>query len=327
MANPKISFACTLYDRLMPLYLGEVKVEGFDVEFEGSHGVQGVRSIFDRVGAGGGTDVSEMSSSEFISATSAGTSRHVAIPVFVSRVFRSGYTFVNTDRIKTPRDLEGKKIGVPLFTMSAAIAARGHLTDEYGVNFDNVEWVQGGMNHHGSHGSPSAPPMLKKWNITNNQNDNSLSDLLAAGKIDAVLGALIPDCFGTAHNIKRLFPDYRDVELQYYRRTKVFPIMHLVVIKREVHEKHPQLAQAMFTALNASKKMALERFMDVGSLHYMVPWLMRDMEEIKDEFGGDPWPYGVEANRPTLEAVTRWLHVQGLTASKMNVDNLFVPVK
>jgi len=326
MANPKISFTCTLYDRLMPLYLGEAQVEGFDIDFEGSYGWQSVRSIFDRVGAGKGADISEMSSSEYISSTAAGTCQHIALPVFPSRAFRSGYTFVNADKIKHPKDLEGKRIGVPLFTMSAAIMARGHLSDEYGVDFSNVEWVQGAMNETGSHGKPAAPPLIKPTKITNNDSGRSLSDLLVAGEIDAVLGAITPDAFGKDHKIQRLFPDYHDVELQYYRRTRVFPIMHTIVIKRSVHQEHPGLGQALYKAMMKSKRIALERFTDVASLQYMLPWLMRDVEEIQSEFGGDPWPYGLEPNRPTLEALTRYLHEQGLTAKKMDIDTLFIPV-
>ena len=326
MAKPKISFTCTLYDRLLPLYLGEVEVEGFDIGFEGSYGWQSVRSIFDKVGAGKGADISEMSSSEYVSSTAAGTCQHIALPVFPSRAFRSGYTFVNADRIKHPKDLEGKRIGVPLFTMTAAIMARGHLSDEYGVDFSKVEWVQGAMNEAGTHGTPAAPPLIKPTRITNNDSDHSLSDLLMAGEIDAVLGAITPDAFGKDHKIQRLFPDYQAVELQYHRRTRVFPIMHTIVIKRSVHEQHPGLAPALYKALTKSKRIALDRFTDVASLQYMLPWLMRDVEEIHSEFDGDPWPYGLEPNRPTLEALTRYLHEQGLTATKMSVDNLFIPV-
>ena len=326
MAKPKISFTCTLYDRLLPLYLGEVEVEGFDINFEGSYGWQSVRSIFDKVGAGKGADISEMSSSEYVSSTAAGTCQHIALPVFPSRAFRSGYTFVNADRIKHPKDLEGKRIGVPLFTMTAAIMARGHLSDEYGVDFSKVEWVQGAMNEAGTHGKPAAPPLIKPTRITNNDSDHSLSDLLMAGEIDAVLGAITPDAFGKDHKIQRLFPDYQAVELQYHRRTRVFPIMHTIVIKRSVHEQHPGLAPALYKALTKSKRIALDRFTDVASLQYMLPWLMRDVEEIKSEFDGDPWPYGLEPNRPTLEALTRYLHEQGLTAKKMSIDNLFIPV-
>lgn len=326
MANPTISFACSLYDRLLPLYMGEVKVEGFDLEFKGSHGVAGVRAIFDSVGAGKGFDVSEMSSSEYISSRLAGDRRFVAIPVFPSRVFRSGYTFVNADRVRRPRDLEGKRIGVPLYTMTAAVFARGHLSDEYGVDFSGCTWVQGAMNDGGSHGNPSAPPLVRPARIEINTSGKSLSELLAAGEIDATLGALIPDCFGKNRQVQRLFPDYRAVELQYFRRTRVFPIMHLVVIKREIYEQHPTLARALFEALDKSKKIALDRMMDVGSLQYMVPWLAHDVDEIRDVFDGDPWPYGLEPNRPTLEALTRYLQEQGLTREKAALEDMFPPL-
>ena len=185
MANPKITFACTLYDRLLALRLGEVKVEGFDLDYESSYGTDNVRAIFDRVGAGKGTDVSEMSTSEFISGVATGKSRHVAIPVFPSRVFRCGFTFVNRDRIRQPKDLEGKRIGVPLYTMTAAVCARGHLSDEYGVDFSKVEWVQGAMNEAKPHGNPSAPPLLKPVNIVQNNSGKSLSQLLAAAAHEA----------------------------------------------------------------------------------------------------------------------------------------------
>ena len=326
MSPPRISFGCTVYDRMLPLYLREVEVKGFELDFQGSHGVRGVRAIFDAMGAGKGFDVSEMSSSEYISGRMQGDRRFVAIPVFPSRVFRSSYTFINADRIRHPRDLAGKRIGVPLFTMTAAVFARGHLSDEYGVDFSGCTWVQGSMFHGGSHGNPSAPPLARPTQIEINHSGKSLSALLAEGAIDATLGALIPDTYGKQRHVQRLFPDYRQVELQYFKRSGVFPIMHLIVIKREVHERHPELARALFDAFTASKNIALERMMDVGSLQYMVPWLTQDTDEINEVFGGDPWPYGLEANRPTLEALTRYLHEQGLTASKASVDDLFLPV-
>ena len=326
MSNPKISFTCTLYDRIQPLYYGDVKVEGFDLDFEGSYGWESVRRIFDRNGAGKGADVSEMSTSEYISSVAAGTCKHVAIPVFPSRAFRSGYTFVNAGRIRKPKDLEGKRIGVPLYTMTAAVFARGHLADEYGVDFDTVEWVQGAMNEAAPHGNPTVPPLLRPTRIVNNTSGRSLSQLLEAGEIDAVLGAITPESYGRNPMVRRLFPDFQDVERQYYRRTRVFPIMHSIVIRREVHEKHPGLSPALWKAFNASKRVAIERFMDVGSLQYMLPWLARDVEEIATEFDGDAFPYGLEASRPTLEALTRYLHQQGLTAKKMNIDDLFARV-
>lgn len=327
MPVPKISFACSLYDRMLPLYLGEVEVEGFDLDFEGSHGAMGARAIFDKMGAAGKAfDASEMSGSEFISARASGSDRYVAIPVFPSRAFRSNYIFINKRKVSGPGDLTGKRIGVPLFTMSAAVAARGFLADEYGFEYDECTWVEGNMFTAGRHGNSSAPPMARAPRHLVHTDGKSLSEMLGRGEIDATLGPFVPEGFGSNPDVVRLFPNYRAVELDYYRRSGVFPIMHVIVIRREVHEAHPGLAQALFDALSRSKEIALNRMKDVASLEYMLPWLADDVEEIEAVFGGDPWPYGLEKNRLTLEAQTRYLWEQGLTAEKVSVDGTFVPV-
>lgn len=328
MPLPKISFACSLYDRMMPLYLREVQVEGFDVDFEGSHGATSVRAIFDKMGAQGKAfDVSEMSGSEFISARAKGDDRYVGIPVFPSRAFRSSYIFVNRRTVSRPEDLTGKRIGVPLFTMSAAVIARGFLADEYGFDYDACTWVQGNMFEAGKHGNAAPPAMARPPRKLVETQGKSLSAMLGAGEIDATVGPFIPDCYRKNPDVVRLFPDYRAVELAYYRKTRVFPIMHVIVIRRSVHEAHPTLAQSLFDALSRSKAIALARMKDVASLEYMLPWLAHDVEEIDEVFDGDPWPYGLERNRPTLEAQTRYLWEQGLTERKMPVDEIFLPVK
>jgi 4,5-dihydroxyphthalate decarboxylase len=327
MSRPKITFACSLYDRMMPLYLREVEVEGFDLEFEGSHGAMGARAIFDRMGAQGKAfDVSEMSGSEFISARTNGDDRYVAIPVFPSRAFRSSYIFVNRKKVAGPRDLDGKRIGVPLFTMSAAVIGRGFMADEYGFDYDSCSWVQGNMFQPGKHGNSSAPAMVRPPKRMAESEGKSLSAMLDAGELDATVGAFIPDCYGKNPDVVRLFPNYREVELAYYKKTQVFPIMHLIVIRRSVHEEHPTLARNLFEAFTRSKDIALARMKDVASLEYMLPFLPQDVEEIDEVFGGDPWPYGLERNRPTLEAQIRYLWEQGLTARKVAVDDLFLPM-
>lgn len=250
----------------------------------------------------------------------------MAIPVFPSRAFRSSYIFINRSRVSRPQDLTGKRIGVPLFTMSAAVVARGFLADEYGFEYDRCHWVQGNMFEAGKHGNSAAPAMVRPPKHLEETAGKSLSAMLADGEIDATIGPFVPDCHGKAADVVRLFPDYRAVELDYYKRTGVFPIMHVIVIRREVHERHPGLAQSLFDALSRSKDIALARMKDVASLEYMLPWLAQDVEEIDEVFGGDAWPYGIEKNRPTLEAQTRYLWQQGLTAEKPAVDDLFVPV-
>jgi len=158
--------------------------------------------------------------------------------------------------------------------------------------------VQGALKRPGAHGNPTVAPLLKQPEIEINRSGDSLSKLLADGEIDAVISSRPVEAIGSNPDIARLFPNYREVEKDYYRRTRIFPIMHLIVIRRDVHEAHPFVAQSLYDALCESKDRALALMKERGALRYMLPWLPADMDEIDDVFGGDPWPYGVEANRP-----------------------------
>ena len=326
MAGIQLSFACGLYDRMLPLYTGEVKPAGIDLNFIV---LEDPRQIFDRMGGAQEFDLSEMSSSEFISRLASernGGPRcaFVALPVIASRVFRHSFIFVNRKRITSPKDLEGKKIGVPLYTMSAAIWIRGHLQTEYGVDLNTIRWIQGATNSGGSHGAPSVLPMARPVEIEINRSGRSLSDLMDAGEIDAIIGTDVPDAMRHNPDIVRLFPNYREVEKDFYRRTKIFPIMHIVAIRRDVHEKYPFVATSLFDAFLEAKAIALERMRFIGALRYMQPWLPADLDEIDEVFGGDPWPYGIEANRPTLEALLDNLYNQGVIPLRLAVEDLFV---
>jgi len=317
-----MTFACGLYDRMLRLYTGEVQPAGIDLKFLAN---DEPRDIFDRMGGRLEFDASEMSSSEFISRLGAGRCPFVAIPAFASRVFRHGFIFYNRKSgIRAPKDLEGKRVGVPLYSMSAAIWIRGLLMHEYGVDLSNVRWVQGALKKAGAHGNPSAMPLLKPPTIEINNSGNSISKLLADGEIDAVISSRPVDGVGSNPDIARLFPNYREMEKDYYRRTRIFPIMHLIVIRRELHEAHPFVAQSLYDALCEAKDRALAQMKERGALRYMLPWLPADMDEIDDVFGGDPWPYGVEANRPTLEALVQYMVEQHFIAKPMPIADLFV---
>ncbi len=319
----RLTFACGLYDRMMRLYIGEVKPAGIELNFLA---IDDPREIFDRMGGELAFDACEMSSSEYISHAGSGKSPFVALPVFVSRVFRHGFIFVNRERVKSPRDLAGKRIGVPLYTMSAALWIRGLLQHEYGVDLSGVRWVQGSLSSGGSHGHPSALPLLRQPMIENNASGRSLSALLAEGALDAVIASRPVEGLGSNPVVQRLFPDYREIEKDYYRRTKIFPIMHLVVIRRDLYEAHPFVAQSLYEALCASRRRALGLMRQLGALRYMLPWLTADIDEIDEVFGGDPWPYGVAANRPTLEAQISYMVEQGFIPRPIPVEDLFVPV-
>jgi 4,5-dihydroxyphthalate decarboxylase len=320
----KLTFACGLYDRMLALYTGEVKPRGMDLQFLA---IDDPREVFDRMAKDQEFDAAEMSSSEFISRMSARQCPFVAIPVFPSRVFRHSFIFVNArSGIRTPKDLEGKRVGVALYTMTAAIWIRGHLQHDYGVDLSTIRWVQGAINSSGAHGAPTVLPMVRPPKIEINTSDKSLSRLLEEGAIDAIAGAQLPDALGRNPDVRRLFPDFRRVEREYYERTRIFPIMHLVAIKRSTYEKNPSIAGSLYRAFCESKDRALAHMRYLGALRYMLPWLPADLDEIDEVFGGDCWPYGIEPNRPTLQALIDYMVEQSIIAAPLKVEELFVPV-
>ncbi len=323
MSRLPISFACGLYDRMLPLYTGDVRPKGIDLNFIA---IDNPREIFDRMGGGLEFDAAEMSSAEYIALAGTGNNPFVALPVFPSRVFRHGYICFNRQSgIETPKDLEGKRIGVPLYTMTAALWARGHLQHDYDVDLSTIHWVQGAINKPGAQGDPSARPLLSPVPIELNDSGKSLDDLLQAGEIDATIGSSLPASLGSNPDIQRMFPDFRAIEKDYYQRTKIYPIMHLTVIRRDVHEANPWVASSLYEALCKSKDMALANMRYTGALRYMLPWLKADLDEIDEIFDGDPWPYGIEPNRPTLEAMVTYMVEQSYIAEPIPLEDLFVP--
>ncbi len=323
MPKVKLTFACGLYDRVLPLYTGAVPVEGVDLNFVN---IDSPREIFDRMSASQEFDASEYSSSEFISRYSAKQCPFVAIPVFPSRSFRHGFIAVNRKLVKTAKDLEGGRIGLPMYTMTASIFIKGLLAHECGVDLSNVTWVEGQINGGDRHGNPVTMPLVKPVAIERNQSGKSLSDLLEEGKLHAVVGTSLPRALGRNPDIVRLYPDYHAAEKEYFLRTRIFPIMHLVAIRRDIYEKHPFVAASLYRALVAAKQHAMHKMRIQVSLRYMLPWLADHVAEIDQVFGGDAFPYGIEANRPTLNALVQYLHEQALIAAPVKVDDLFVPI-
>src|ERR1700722_442852 len=323
MAKFQLSFACGLYDRMQPLYTGEVTPDGIDLNFIA---IDQPRPIFDRMSGGEEFDVSEYSLSEFSQRFTRKECPFVAIPVFPSIAFRMGYISINKKSgIKTPRDLEGKRIGVPLYTMTAAIFINGILHHEFGVDLTKVRWVQGAMNEAGSHGSPTVLPLLKRMSIENNKTDKTLGQFVAAGEIDAPLGTSLPEEIRTDPNIARLFPNFVDVDKDLYKRKGIYPIMHTIAIKKSIYERYPFVATSLFDAFVKSKRIALRKLFNLRAVRYMTPFLMREIDDIWEVFNGDPWPYGVEPNRRTIEALITYQQTLGLTDRGVKVDDLFVP--
>lgn len=320
----RIHFACGPYDRIEALRTGEVSIPGVDLDIVT---VQSPRELFDRMNRGAEFQVSEMSTSEFISEYCDGMQRYVAIPVFPSKAFRHGFITINTRAgIGAPKDLAGRRIGVPLYTQTAAIWCRGLLEDDYGVDLSEVTWVQGAVEVAGAHGDPTAPPLLKPVRLENNRSGRSLDDLLVSGEIDALIGARLPPSLGKRPEVARLFPDFRQREQDYYRRTKIHPIMHLVVIERRLHEAEPWIAPALYAALTRAKDKAWSDLRFSGAQKSMLPWAFAEIQEVLDTFGEDPWPYGIDANRATLERLVEYMHRQNFIANKPRLEDLFVSV-
>jgi 4,5-dihydroxyphthalate decarboxylase len=242
--------------------------------------------------------------------------------VFPSRVFRHGYIYVNRKaRIRSPKDIAGKRVGVPLYTMTAAVWIRGILTHHYDVDFSAVRWTEGAINHPGRHGEPSAPPLLKPVEIAHDPKGRSLSELLANHEIDVIMGTQHPD---PHPDIMPLFADARAVERTFYEQTRIFPIMHLVVMRRDVYERDRSIADRLYRGFVEAKTLALKR-MHKGH-PFMLPWVHNDIHEIDAVFGGDPYAYGIEANRPTLTGLVQYMAEQHFIPKALPLAELFAPV-
>jgi 4,5-dihydroxyphthalate decarboxylase len=316
----RLTFACGFYDRTEALRTGDVAVKDVDLDFIA---IDSPRDIFDRMGGKQEFAVSEFSSSEYISRFARGDCPFVALPVFPARVFRHGYIYINRKAgISAPKDIAGKRIGVPLYTMTAAVWIRGILAHHHGVDFSGVRWIEGATNHPGRHGEPSAPPLLKPVKIEHDPKGRPLSDLLAAHELDVILGTHHPE---PHPDIAPLFADARSVERTFYRQTRIFPIMHLVVIRRDVYERDPWVALSMYKALCKAKEHAYAMLADMGSPKVCAAWLQPLIEEEKEIIGPDWYPYGIEANRPTIEALLQYVHEHGLADRRVKLEELFAP--
>jgi 4,5-dihydroxyphthalate decarboxylase len=198
---------------------------------------------------------------------------------------------------------------------------------QFGVDLSGVQWVQGAVESGGSHGHPHALPLLRPVAIEQNRSGRSLGELLASGEMDAYLGSRKPPSFGSHPDVVRLLPNHHALERELFERERIFPIMHLVAIRRALYERHPWIANSLYAAFAESKRIARARLRYAGSLYSMLPWLQEEIEEIDAIFpGGDPFPYGLEPNRPTLEALVRYMADQNFIAQPMPIEKLFVPL-
>ncbi len=322
MGKLRLSMACSNYDRTRALFDGRVRVEGIELNCLDLP----IEEIFFRMLRHHEFDVAEISLSSYVLSLFGENPRLIAIPVFPSRFFRHSCIFINRGSgIREPKDLIGKRVGVPEFQMTAGVWIRGTLSDDYKVPVGSVNYFRGGEEEPGRSEkiALSLPPEIRIESIPSTK---TLSAMLESGEIDALYTARAPSTFKDgAGKVRRLFEKYQAAEQEYFSRTKIFPIMHAIVIRRDVYEKARWVAQSLCRAFAQAQRIAYEELYDSGALHFMLPWLVRHAEETRALMGGDFWPYGLERNAHTLETFLRYSHEQGLAKRLLRPAELFAP--
>ncbi|WP_324716751.1 hypothetical protein U7230_00235 [Carboxydochorda subterranea] len=322
MGNLQLTMACWNYDRTRALQEGRIRPDGIDLTYLPLP----VEETFFRMLRHREFDAAEMSLSSYVVSLFSDNPPFIAIPVFPSRFFRHSCIYVNSHSgIREPNDLIGKRVGTPEYQMTAGVWIRGILSDEYGVPVDSVEYFTGGEEE------PGRPEKLR-LDLPSNIHvhpigpEKTLSAMLDSGEIDALYTARMPSCFARgSQNVRRLFPNYKEVEQAYFQKTRIFPIMHTVVIRRDVYEKHPWVAQSLMKALAQAQQEAYADLYQTAALKLMLPWLTSHVEETRAVMGRDFWPYGFEANEATLAVFLRYSYEQGLSKRLLQPRDLFAP--
>jgi len=321
MSRLQLTFACWDYDRIKPLQDGTVAPEGIDLNILPLR----VEETFFRALRGQEFDLCELSLSSYLLTRNEPNPPFIAIPVFPSRFFRHQSIYINTDRVSSPADLVGKRVGTPEFQMTAGVWQRGTLADEYGVPVDSVEYVTGALSGTKKREEKIRLQLPENIRVTPIEEGQNLSDMLAAGEIDAIYTAPAPSTFGRVPHVRHLFEDFVNVEKAYYARTGIFPIMHVVAIKTEVYEQHPWIARSLLKAFNESLAVAYAGLRERSALKVMLPWLQQHVAETVDALGEDYWGYGIAKNRHVLETFARYSYDQGLSASLRTPEEMFAP--
>jgi 4,5-dihydroxyphthalate decarboxylase len=321
MADLKLTLACWDYDRTRPLIDGRVKADGIDLDIK----IHRPRVAFQRMLDTQEFEVSELSLASYAALKGRGQCPFVAVPVALSKIFRHSCIYVRKDAgIKTPQDLRGKRVGTSQYSSTGLVFMRGMLQDDYGLRSEDMHWFMGGLN------TFVEPPLIplnlpKAVRLDFLKEGETLEKMFDAGELDALLSLYIPKSFlAGAPHVARLFPNYKEAEQDWYRRTKIFPIMHTVVVREDIHRAHPWVAKNIYQAFCEAKALAIDGLYDTDALRVALPWLLDHVEETWRVFGKDFWPYGLEPNRATWAAVGRYVHEQGLSPRAVSADELFV---
>ena len=320
MPKLQISLGCCHYDRTKAIFDGRAPIEGCEVLPVAIE----PEEAFHRAFSSQEFDVSEISISSHTLTTARGENAYVGIPAFVSRLFRHSGIYIRTDRgIDRPEALQGKTIGLPEYQITANVWIRGILQDDYQVKPASIHWRRGGLEEPGR--LERAPLELPaNIELTQVADGKTLSGMLEAGELDGVISARAPSCFERgAPNVARLFPDYRRTEEDYFRRTKIFPTMHIIGIRKSLVERHPWLPVSVLKAFMRAKDLTMYELGQIGHLFTTLPWGVSEFENARRLMGSDYWSYGFEPNRHVLDTFTCYHHEQGLSARKVAPEELF----
>jgi 4,5-dihydroxyphthalate decarboxylase len=316
----RLSIATGNYDRTRPMVDGDVQIDGVDPNFM----LLSPEEMFFRSFRDQAFDVSELSLSSFALKTAAGTNPYVGVPIFPSRAFRHTSICIRTDRgIERPEDLKGRRIGTPEYQLTACVWARALLEEEYGVAPSDVIWVRGGLEEVGRT-EKIAIALPSSIKIEPAPVDRTLAQMLKEGTIDAIVAPRAPSCFEQWDpNVGWLWPDPQQTASEYFRKTRIFPIMHLIGIRKELVDEHPWLPMAVFKAFSKSKQRALELLIDTSATKVTLPFVDELLRSARHLMGEDFWPYGIELNRETLDRFLGYHHAQGLSPRRLAVEELF----
>jgi 4,5-dihydroxyphthalate decarboxylase len=320
MSKLRLTLACGDYDRTRALADGTVPVDGVELNYI----ALGPEETFWRMDHHEEFGASEMSLGAYLVMHGRGDDRFIAIPVFPSRAFRHNAIYVNAHAgIERAEDLKGKRMGVPEYNATAVVWIRGILEHEYGVHASDLRWYQGGLHDPGREEKVMGklPPGVTLEGLPEGR---ALNEMLDSGELDAIGVPRMPRAFAQGSpNVRRLFPNFRQVEQEYYQRTGIFPVMHTIVIRRDIYEANRWVAESLFKAFCRAKDVCAAAMYNTAALPYMLPWMIEDLEEARRVIGEDYWAYGLEANRRPLGALLQYAQEQGLTPEPLSLESLF----
>ena len=321
MKKLNLTVATDDYDHFRDFRLGLVKAEGIETTWL----TMDIHEVFARFAANREWDVSELSFAKFVAQATEDNPDIIGIPVFASRMFRMSSFYINKKSgIKSPADLRGKRVGLPEWAQTAAVYTRGWLQHDVGVPLTEIDWYQAGTEQAGR--TEKVELNLPKGLRLTRAPDKTLSAMIASGELDAVMIARPPSSFVKKHpDVARLFPDFHAEELRQFERTHVYPIMHIIALKRSILQQYPWVARNLFNAFEESKNNSLERLTDMSVSRYPVPWLADSVAKLQDKFGKDLYLYGIEENRPTLETFLQYAYEQGIARRHAKPEELFPP--